>query len=185
MIAYISGTVRTIEEKALVIETNGVGYRVRVAPAVLSTTAEGAAIELDIYHHMSDSNQELYGFADAKELEYFRLLLNVPSVGVRTARGILDAAPPAVLEGAITAGDAGALPKIPGVGKKTAERMVLELKGKVTVTGEHIAVPMWGEAIEALVSIGFSRTQAQGAIQNLPKEITTVEEAVKEALKTR
>lgn len=185
MIAYVSGVVREIEEKALVVVTNGVGYRIRVAPAVIMSVGIGNPIELNIYHHISDSAQELYGFADKQELEYFTLLLNVPSVGVRTARAILDAAPPAVLEGAIVSGDPAALPKIPGVGRKTAERMVLELKGKITSTGTAIVAPVWGEAIEALVSIGFTRVQAQGAVQSLPKDVKTVEEAVKQALKTR
>src|SRR5690349_735318 len=121
MIAFISGQIAEVEPKALIINVGGVGYRVRVGGALLMSAKVGEEITLRTYHHMTDSEQILFGFADARDLTYFQLLLTVPSVGPKTAMAILDAAPPMVLTQAVLQKDITLLTKISGVGRRTAE----------------------------------------------------------------
>lgn len=188
MIAYLKGVVVEVEPKALVLNVNNVGYRVIAGTALREKTKVGDALELKIYHHITDADQSLFGFATAQDLEYFKLLLTVPSVGPRTAMTVLDVAAPAVLSQAIHQGDMSLLTKISGVGKRTAERIVVELKGKVAHIEGQDTVSITGkvhqEAVEALISIGFKPAQARNVIGKLPHDIATVEEAVKAALKT-
>lgn len=189
MIALIAGQVAEIEPKALLITTGGLGYRVRVGGAVLMNAKVGQEISLRTYHHMTENEQILFGFADKQELRYFELLLTVPSIGPKTAMGILDAAPPIVLTQAVLQKDISLLTKISGVGHRTAERILVELSGKLEklegVEGV-MALPtsVHQEAVEALISIGFKPAQAKQKVASLPTDISTVEEAVKAALKT-
>lgn len=186
MIARITGKVVEQTEKAVVVETNGVGYAVAVGASVIGKVALGDTVTLRIYHHFSDAGQSLFGFVDPQEQKYFELLLSVPSVGPRTARNILDIAPPTILQQAIAAQDVTLLTKVSGIGKKTAERVLVELKGKLgkqKIEGPSGSIQH--EAVEALISIGFSPTQARSVVHKLPKGVQTVEEAIKEALKQK
>lgn len=184
MIARITGTIIEREEDSLIIDVGGVGYRVFVGSTAREKIKKGSEVSLRIYHHISDSNQSLYGFESGRELEYFELLLTVPSVGARIARHVLDAAPPRVLEQAVATDDITLLTKVSGVGKRTAERIIVELKEKIQppkkISGVSGAIQH--ETVEALVSIGFTQTQARGAVQKLPTSVSSVEEAVKAAL---
>ncbi len=174
------------ETRALIIDVGGLGYRVFVGGAALMNVEEGAEVSFRIYQHVNDSGATLFGFTDKKEQEYFQLLLSVPSVGPSTARNILDLAPPHTLEQAVAEEDVALLTRVPGVGKRTAERIIVELKEKLEApTGDRSASGnLQHETIEALVSIGFTSTQARQAAQDLPKDIETVEEAVKQALRS-
>lgn len=184
MIAQLTGKVAEKEEKSLIIDVQGVGYRVAVLAQQLAKIKLGDSLTLRIYHHVAEGVEALYGFADMKALRYFELLLTVPSVGPKTAMGILAIAPPATLEQAVAEEDVALLTKVSGIGKKTAERILVELKTKIK---KPQAVSLKGalqqETIEALVSIGFKPTQARAVVGKLPKSIETVEEAVKAALK--
>ena len=174
------------EEKALIVEAGGVGYRVVVLEKTLVKMQDGEAVEFRIYHHITDSSQDLFGFETASEMEYFKLLLGVPSIGPRTAMNILDAAPPSVLRQAVAERDVTLLTKVSGVGKRTAERLLVELQGKMGVSSSPVVSgTLQHETTEALISIGFTPAQARGAAAKLPKDVTTVEEAVKVALKER
>lgn len=184
MIARLTGKVLEREEKALILDVNGVGYRV----ATLSNTREkarmGEVLELQIYHQTGQDIEALYGFDSKEQLHYFELLLTVPSVGPKTALGILEVAPPRVLEQAVAEHDITLLTRVSGVGKKTGERILVELKGKVTPRkAGGVSGVIQQEAMEALVSIGFSPARAREAVRRLPKEIKTVEEAVRAVLK--
>lgn len=165
------------------MEAGGIGYRVATLGSVRDSAKIGEEITLRTYHHVSSDNQALYGFATAKELEYFHLLLSVPAVGPKTAMGVLEAAPPAVLEQAVAEDDVAVLTKVSGVGKRTAERVLIELKERVAKPEKTAATgALQHQTVEALISIGFSPTQARGAAAKLPKDIATVEDAVKAAL---
>lgn len=186
MIAILKGTVIEREERALIVDVQGIGYRV----AVLSTTRElakvGEEIALRIYHQTSQDAEALYGFDSKEQLKYFELLLSVPSVGPKTALGILEEAPPHVLEQAVAENDVTLLTKVSGVGKKTAERILVEFKGKIkTKKAGGVSGVIQNETIDALVSIGFSPARAREAVRRLPKEIAKVEEAVRAVLKTQ
>lgn len=186
MIALLSGLVAEREEKALIIDVNGIGYRVLVSAALREKFPLSTAAHLRIYHHISDSGQLLFGFADKEDLYYFELLLTVPSVGPRTAMNILDIAPKDVLEQAVAAEDTALLTKVSGIGKRTAERIVMELKNKIKPTKKS-GVPgtLQQETIEALVSIGYTPAQARTAAGRLPNSVKTVEEAVRIVLQNQ
>lgn len=174
------------EEKALILDVNGVGYRVAVLSVTREAAKVGEHIELRIYHHVSQDNQALYGFDSKEQIKYFELLLTVPSVGPKTALGILEVAPPRVLEQAVAEDDVTLLTKVSGVGKKTGERILVELKGKITTKSVGgVSGTIQQETIEALLSIGFSPVRAREAVRKLPKEIKTVEEAVRAVLKSQ
>lgn len=183
MIARITGKIAECEEKGIIIETGGMGYRVAALAAVRDSAKIGQEIALRIHHHSSADSQALYGFATAKELEYFELLLAVPAVGPKTAMGILEAAPPDILEQAVAENDVTLLTKVSGVGKRTAERVLIELKERIAKPAKTAATGvLQNQTVEALISIGFTPMQARGAAAKLPKTITTVEDAVKAAL---
>jgi len=183
MIAYLTGKVLEKESTSVVLDVQGVGYRVSVLSSWLEKVVSGDTVTLKIHHHMSADTQALYGFATAKDRQFFKLLLTVPSVGPRTAISILEAAEPAVLEQAVAQDDSKILTQVSGVGGKTAQRILVELKGKLSVP-EFVGVSggVQQETVEALISIGFTQQQARQAVQKLPKSVETVEEAVREAL---
>lgn len=188
MIARIQGTVIEHEEKALIIDVHGVGYRVIVTSAMRMKSALGSDITLTIYDHRTDSDAVLFGFENVREREYFELLLLVPSIGPKTAMGVLDAAPINVLSQAVLTGDMQLLTSLSGIGKRTAERIVVELKGKIGefTDGVSFAVgPVHQDAVDALIAIGFTVVQAKQAVAKLPQDIASAEEAVKAVLKQK
>ena len=186
MIARIRGVVVEREEKALVIEAHGIGYRVFVTGQLREKAQLNDEITLHIYDHRTDSDVTLFGFEAVHDREYFELLMRVPSIGPKTALGILDAAPIPVLSQAVISGDMQLLTSLSGVGKRTAERIVVELKGKLGELPDGIAIsvgPVHQDAVDALVSIGYTVAQAKQAVSKLPQDISSVEEAVKAVLK--
>ena len=186
MIARLSGKVLERESKALVVDVNGVGYRVAVLGLLWEKVRKGDEVVLRIHHHITSDGEGLYGFENREDLRFFELLLTVPSVGPRTAVSILEVAPPKVLAQAVTEEDTALLTKVSGVGRKTAERILVELKEKImapVIMGASGNVQQ--EAVEALTSIGFTANQARVAVQKLPKEVETVEEAVKQVLQVQ
>lgn len=186
MIAQLTGKVAEIEEKAVILDVGGVGYRVAILAGQLGKMKVGEAVTLRIYHQVAEGIEALYGFNDHESLRYFELLLTVPGVGPKTALGILDIASPATLEQAVAEDDVALLTKVSGIGKKTAERILVELKTKIKKPkATSLKGSLQQEAIEALVSIGYKPIQARAAIGKLPKDITTVEEAIKAALQTK
>jgi Holliday junction DNA helicase RuvA len=183
MIARLTGTVLEREAKSIVVEAGGVGYRVAVLPRLAAKITQGETVSLRTYHHVSAEAQQLYGFSEQEDLRYFELLLTVPSVGPRTAMGVLDVAPPRVLEQAVAEDDTGVLTKVSGVGRKTAERILVELKGKIAApAAAGAAGGVQQETIDALLSLGFTARQARAAVQKLPGTVATVEEAVRSVL---
>lgn len=186
MIARIQGTVIEREEKALVVDAHGLGYRVFVTTALREKSPLGSEITLAIYDHITDSDQILFGFESVRDREYFELLLRVPSIGPKTAMGVLDAAPLSVLSQAVLTGDMQLLTSLSGIGKRTAERIVVELKGKLGELTDGIAVsvsPIHQDTVDALVAIGFTVSQARQAVSKLPHNVASVEDAVKAVLK--
>jgi Holliday junction DNA helicase RuvA len=187
MIARLTGNIIEREEKAVILDVHGVGYRVFMVSALREKLPLGINTTLVIYDHKTESDEILFGFENIRELDYFQLLLKVPSIGPKTAMGILDVVPPHMLSQAVQTGDVTLLTSMPGVGKKTAERIIIELKGKLgdLPTGSIFAIhrPVLQETVDALVAIGYTQVQARQVVEKLPKDIATVEEAVKAALK--
>ncbi len=188
MIARIHGVVVEHEEKALIVDAQGVGYRVFVTAALREKSALDSKTTLVIYDHITDSDQILFGFESVRDREYFELLLRVPSIGPKTAMGVLDAAPMNVLSQAVLTGDMQLLTSLSGIGKRTAERIVVELKGKIGEFTDGVTVtvgPVHQDTVDALVAIGFTVSQARQAVAKLPQDIASAEEAIKAVLKQK
>lgn len=186
MIARLTGQVIEREERGVILDVHGVGYRVAVLASFREKLKRGDRISIRIHHHITDDLESLYGFASKEDINFFNLLLTVPSIGPRTAMNILEIAPPKTLAQAIFDQDTALLTKVAGVGKKTAARILVELKGKIAVMPKAtIAGGIQQEALNALTSIGYTSSQAKALIAKLPPTITTVEEAVRAALKEK
>ena len=166
----------------VVVEVNGVGYKVFVPrhPA-------RDEVVLHTHHVVREDGQFLYGFESRDELALFEMLISVSGVGPKAAIAILSVARPAEIASAIASGDAGALARAPGVGKKTAERLIVDLKGKIAKIGSDAApalAPAGDDAHAALVALGYTAAEAATALRNAPsKDRASTEERVSAALR--
>lgn len=182
MIGSLTGTVTEAGSDALLLDLGGVGYRVAVLSSLRAEARVGATVTLRTYLHVRESELALYGFLTKEELIFFRLLLNVPGVGPKSAMNILEIAPVDILVRAIAGGDATLLTKVSGIGRKTAERIVVELKTRLEREHPELArqgVTPHADVVEALVSLGYTRSQARDAARELPADVRTLEEGVK------
>jgi len=183
MISYVSGTVAEKEAKFAILDVGGVGYRVFVTEETLRHLKIGVVVKLKTHHVVREDTEELFGFLDEHDLKLFELLLGVPGIGPKTALNILNVATPETLRRSITSGEVAYLTKISGIGKKTAEKIVLELREKLGKGEEGTTLKEEVDALEALKSLGYSHQEAREALKNLPEHITTTSDRVKHALK--
>lgn len=185
MIARLVGSIVSIKDNAIVLDVQGVGYRVTASAHTLGKVAGRGETTLHIYTHVREDVLALYGFLDEEELAMFELLISVSGVGPKAALGILAVADPASIASAVLRHDASILTKVSGVGKKTAERVILELENKVgKVSAEkHESVTSDSEALDALLAMGYSVHEAREAVKAVPADVTSVGERVKAALK--
>ena len=181
MIARLRGTLVAHTAEGLVLDVNGVGYLVQATP---SAAAKGAdEITVETYLHVREDAMQLYGFADAAERELFVQLLGVNGVGPKVALAIVSGSRPSELRRAIVREDLARFQAIPGIGKKTAERIVLELKEKVVVVENADAFsPSDLTARDALVELGWSLIDAERALAEVDSELA-IEEQVRAALR--
>lgn len=178
MIAYLSGVVREVREASAVIVAGGVGYEVFCPASTLGKLAVEAPAELNIRHVIREDAQLLFGFSDADSLRLFDLLTGVSGVGPKLGLALLSAMPVSAIAQGLLTGDVKLLSSVSGVGKRTAERLVLELQNKVP---EHLAAPVTPDgvkvapvtstagrdAIEALLALGFREGQVRGVVAEL------------------
>jgi holliday junction DNA helicase RuvA len=193
MIASVEGRVGAIAADSLVIEVGGIGYRVFTAPAVLSIAPPGSTLKLHTYHLVREDQQALFGFRTPEELGFFNLLLTVTGVGPKVALAIVGSRATADLQLAILQQDQAVLVSIPGIGKKLAERIIFELKEKVSAAGvaagssTAVASASEGEVVAALQALGYSLGEAREASRVALNDATVgagLEERVKAALRT-
>lgn len=194
MISYIKGTLAHRGESYIILENGGIGYQIFVSAGFLSRMPDaGKEIKIFTYMSVKEDGISLFGFTSKEEQEMFLKLLTVGGVGPKGALGFLSQLTPQEIVMAILSADAKTLSKAPGVGKKTAQRVILELKDKCT-TEDAIAVPMEMvdgdavggakfEAIEALTALGYSRSEAAKAVGMVAAEGMTTEDILKAALK--
>jgi Holliday junction DNA helicase RuvA len=180
MIATLRGEVTAKYGSALVIETGGVGYEVAVTSEDWGAASVGKETSLFIYEQIREDAHNLYGFGELAAKAFFVQLLSVSGVGPKVALAILSATSLERLHQAISAGDPDLLKGVSGIGKKTAERIMVELRGKVTATGVAASTD---STYQALVGLGYSPDQAAGAVSKLPAELTDEAERVRSALK--
>jgi holliday junction DNA helicase RuvA len=187
MIASLSGTILQVEENSLVVGVGGVGLRVFVPRTVLEDTG-GAGRSIRLHTHLIVREQELslYGFATLEDRQLFETLLGVNGVGPKVALSILSTLSPELIQGAIAREETAVLQRVPGIGKKTAERLMFQLRDKLDISQISTLSPLVGDAdtdvIDILTGLGFSIVEAQTALQQVPRELTAVDERLQLAL---
>ena len=186
MIGKLTGTLSDKNPPQVVVDCGGVGYEVQVPMSTFyNLPANGEKVSLLTHFVVREDAQILYGFATATEREAFRELIKISGVGPRTALAVLSGLSVGELSQAITLQEAGRLVKIPGIGKKTAERLLLELKGKLGPdlgVAATVADGAQSDILQALLALGYSDKEAALALKALPKE-TGVSEGIKLALR--
>lgn len=183
MIGYLKGTIVGHKKDGLILLCNDVGYRV-FTTTELRLKDVGTTLSLFTYLAVRETALDLYGFPSEAELSMFELLLTVSGIGPRSALATLDTSGIPSLKRAILAQDPALLTKTTGVGKKTAEKIVLELKGKIEEDGEVFTSGRENmEAIDALVALGYSERSAREAIEQLPDKSLSSKDLIKQALK--
>ncbi|MDD3285381.1 MAG: Holliday junction branch migration protein RuvA [Patescibacteria group bacterium] len=188
MLAYLKGRILAKSNNYLILEVNNVGYQVFVGEVFLSSLKTGEESELYISHQVREDASDLYGFRSLNELNLFSLLLSVSGVGPKSALGVLAIASPDDVREAVVRGDAALLTKVSGIGKKTAERLVLELKNKIgkSLDGASLTADLpagLGDELDALMSLGYSLADARAALNGLDEALNDSGERVKAALK--
>lgn len=196
MISYLKGILAKKSPTEIIVDVGGMGYSVNISLSTYEQLPEvNSSVHILTHHHVREDAQLLYGFFTQDEREIFRLLISVSGIGPKMAQTILSGIQPEELIRTISQGSIGSLTAIPGVGKKTAERMIVELRDKVTKMGTRIPVSgalpnsasIRGEALAALLSLGFTREKAEQSLRAVLNESDgsdlVVEEMIKKALK--
>ncbi|HIT73838.1 Holliday junction branch migration protein RuvA [Tyzzerella sp. An114] len=198
MISYIKGKLQYLSDSFVIIDNGGIGYKIFVSPKLMSNIGKiGDNVTVFTYMSVKDDGISLYGFENFEELEIFNKLITVSGIGPKGALGIISNLTPADFIMAVISDDVAAVSKAPGVGKKTAQRIILELKDKFK-TEDFIEEKIFGEgkglssvvtdnskieAIEALTSLGYGRSEAAKAVSAVFEEGKTTEDILKLALK--
>lgn len=185
MITHLTGTIIDKEERALVLEVNNIGYKVFVTSTTAETLREGAKASFWTHLAVREDSQTLYGFPTKDDLYFFELLISsVSGVGPKTALGILNVSSVSNIRKAVSTGDTSHLTKVSGIGKKMAEKIVHELKGKFEAeSGDAISLRDEVDALEALKALGYKHNDAREALKSIDLSITDTGERVKKALK--
>lgn len=196
MIGYVRGAVTALFKDSCFIEAGGIGYRVFISDKTRQRLVTGEEAKLITYMAVREDAILLYGFLGQEEYDLFLLLISISKIGPKVAMGILSAMTPAVFVGAVSAQNVAALTKLPGIGKKTAERLLVELKDKVakldvspTWSGEVAAVEMpmaegiLGEAMKALMALGFETAEVEPLLRQLAPSYTEASKLIGAALR--
>lgn len=185
MIAFLRGKIIEKNNNYIIIDVNNIGYKVFISESFFNTLKLKEEKELYIYHRVKEDSSDLYGFRDIESLDLFELLLSVSGIGPKSALGVLNIADISDIKESIIQGNADLLTKVSGIGKRTAERLVLELKNKVgkMFGGGSGLSGVNGDEIDALMSLGYSLSNAREALNKVDKKINDSGERIKKALK--
>lgn len=193
MIAYLKGTVLKKIEKGIILDTGNVGYLVHPPAALLDSLKETQSIELFIHSNIREDAFDLYGFANYNDLTFFKTLLSVSGIGPKTGLEIMNSDIQKI-KLAILNEDHGYIKKVPGIGEKTAKRMILELKSKIEMEDisalgnsssnkSSTSSDPHPDAMEALLRLGYQRQQVSKTLRGMPTEIIEAEEVITYFLK--
>lgn len=192
MIAYVKGKITEVGPASVTVEAGGIGYELNVSAFCAQACTVGNDAKLPAYLQVNDTGATLFGFADRAEKDMFLRLIGVGGVGAKMALAILGGSTPNDLIACIAKGDTAGLSRIKGIGKKTAERIVLELRDKIAKEIESLPdafatsaafVPVNEEAVMALMSLGFNKNEAAAAVAKVQGDNMTTEQIVFRALK--
>lgn len=194
MFSYIKGELIHIANDSIIVENNGIGFNIFIPASMISSLpAVGSEVKIHTYFLVKEDAMNLYGFLAKDDLNVFKLLLTVSGIGPKGALAILSTITPDNLRFAVLAGDSKAISKAPGIGNKTAQRLIIELKDKLSIEDVFdkeepgIAMPKSddkrNEAVQALVALGYSQSEAFKAVNKVAGDDFSVEELLKLALK--
>ena len=200
MISYVRGELAAVEPKKAIVDVGGVGYGVYMPQQALSLLPQpGNEVKLYTYLNVKEDAMQLFGFLTKDDLEIFKLVIGVSGIGPKGGLNILSCMSPDELRFAIMSGDAKAISAAPGIGKKTAEKLILELRDKVDIEdvlnnaahggdaerlqAEGAESGMQAEAVQALVALGYGNAESLRAVKKTSPDCQTVEDILKEALK--
>ena len=181
MIAHVSGVVAEKFANSVSVDVRGIGYEVQVPLSDFDHALLGEMVKFYTYHHIREQAQDLFGFSSLAAKKLFELLISVQGVGPKAALAILSLGDSETVRNAIASGDSGYIAKASGVGKKTAERVVVDLSDKVglAVSVAHASgvssAPAGDEALEAMMALGFTLNDAIQALETVPKDIPTAQ----------
>lgn len=185
MIARLTGTIDALRAQSAIVGVSGIGYQVFVTSYALGKLAGLTEATLFIHTHVREDALQLYGFLEEDELRMFELLISISGIGPKVALSILSIADVKTIQTAIVNKDPSILTRVSGVGKKTAERVIIELQNKVEAVGLADAAGALAdqEALEALTALGYSVTEARDALKAVPSEISGVQNRLRQALR--
>lgn len=186
MLAKIKGTLEYLKDNYVVVDNGGLGYKIFLSAYSMGKVAGQGQVELFLHTHVREDTLALYGFLTQEELDMFELLISISGIGPKAGLGILSIATPKTIRTAILNEDSSILTKVSGVGKKTAERVILELRNKVAdMSGDEKEEAVSdSDAIEALISMGYSVTDARDALKAVSPDVTDIGKRVGAALKS-
>lgn len=186
MIARLEGIIVHIDSKFIVIDVKGVGYKLSVTTEALSSYKLEEQASFWVHTAVRENSIDLYGFQNMNELSFFELLLDVSGIGPRSALSILTVAPIDIIKRAIATGDTSYLNKVSGIGKKTAEKIIVELRDKLKDYQNNDDTPSIlrdeSDILEALKSLGYSQNEARDALKQVPPTTIGTNARIKEAL---
>ncbi|MCX6739981.1 MAG: Holliday junction branch migration protein RuvA [Candidatus Parcubacteria bacterium] len=175
MISYLKGTIQYIGQNFIELAINNIGYKVFVTEDFLNSVKVGKEVEIFTHQHVREDALDLFGFDNREQMELFEKLIGVSGIGPKTALGVLSAATIEEIETAVINDDVSVLTKVSGIGAKTAERIVLELKskykGKVAPASLNGKNNSDADVIDGLIGLGYSADQARGALRQVDKEL--------------
>ena len=193
MFAYIQGSLEVKSINYVVVENNGIGYKIYMSSKSIGTIGNiGEQVKVHIHYHVREDDISLYGFNSEEELRMFEILINVSGVGVKSALTMLSDITPSSFALAVINDDVTRLTKVPGVGKKTAQRLILELKDKLKsedIASEEIEVEekknnnINNDVVVALQVLGYSKKEAETVLEKIDTNGLSIEETIKQALK--
>lgn len=185
MIAKIEGIVWDSNNKFLTVGVGGIGLKIFTTLETKEVAQKGEKISLFTHLVVREDALNLYGFLTEEELQFFEMIISISGIGPKTALNVLNISSVSALKRAISSGDTSHLTKVSGIGKKIAEKMVLELKDKVMITEEENDISLRDEidAIEGLKSLGYTPKDARDALREIDHKITKTGDRIKAALK--
>lgn len=182
MIGFLRGTTLVIKDNSLILDVSGVGYKVHAPLPLVVSTQIGQEISLYIYTHVKEDQLSLFGFKDENDLFLFEKLISVSGIGPKSALAMLSVHSPASISSAVENGDASTLSHAPGIGKKTAEKIIIELKGRLSHLVGAKETDATYEARLALETLGYSSKEIHNALQKIKAENKGTSAIIKEAL---
>ena len=195
MYAYFKGKIATVSPEGIILENHGIGYHIKTTEETRNRLLSmGGEVKVHTYTYVKEDAFQLYGFLSEEELELFKKMITVSGIGPKGAMAILSVLPVDTLLFAIISGDSKAISKAPGIGAKTAQRLILDLKDKVSAedilpAGETQEMPVHTdslarkEAVEALVALGYSQSEAARAVNEIKDGDLNAEAYLKQSLK--